>query len=268
MAAFYGLVPAKDVVLKAKTAAQIAIELDPTLCEPYSSLGCYYTCFEWNWEQGENNFRKSLGLNPKYAQAHYWYGSLFLAWVKGDFVEAEKHGRIAVELEPLSAICHGMLGSILHTAGKYKEALQSCKTGIELDGYSFNCHLFLGWCYLALKRYKEAVAALEHLSQISNKHHFSQNSLILAYCTIWRFDKARELKEELKKRATKEFISQTVTALSAAYLDELDEAFEYLDQAYQARDAMLLSLRYEHWVPENLKEDPRYAKLLSKIGFT
>ena len=268
MAAFYGLVAAKDVVFKAKSAAETAIDLDPSLCEPYSSMGCYYTCFEWNWEEAEKNFRKSLELNPKYAQAHYWYGSLLLSWVKGDFFNAEKHGRIAVELEPLSAICHGMLGSILHTAGKYKEALQYCKSGIELDAYSFNCHLFLGWCYLSLKQYKEATAAFEHLSQISNKHHFSQNSLILAYCTVWRFDKAREIKQDLKQRALKEFISPTVTGLSAACLDELDEAFEYLEQAYHARDAMILSLRYEHWVPDNLKEDPRFARLLERIGFT
>jgi TolB-like protein/Tfp pilus assembly protein PilF len=267
MAAFYGLVPSKEVVYKAKSAAEIALKIDPSLCEPYCSLGCFYTCFDWNWEEGEKNFRKSLELNPKYAQAHYWYGSLFLAWVRGDFFGAEKHGRIAVELEPLSAICHGMYGSILHTAGKYKEALEACKRGIELDAYSFNCHLFLGWCYLSLKQYKEAVQAFEYLTSISNKHHFSQNSLIHAYCTIWRFDKARALKEELKERETKEFISPTVTALSAAYLDEIDEAFVYLEKAFIARDAMMLSLRYEHWVPDSLREDPRYAKLLERIGF-
>jgi adenylate cyclase len=111
------------------------------------------------------------------------------------------------------------------------------------------------------------VQAFEHLSNISNKHHFSQNSLILAYCTIWRFDKARALKSELKERERKEFISPTVTGLAAAYLDELDEAFQYLEKAYEARDAMLLSLRYEHWVPDNLKDDPRFKRIIDKIGF-
>ncbi len=267
MAAFYGLVPPKDVVYKAKAAAETALKIDPSLCEPYSSLGCFYTCFDWNWEEGEKNFRKSLELNSKYAQAHYWYGSLLLSWVKGDFYGAERHGKIAVELDPLSSICHGMYGSILHSAGKYKEAVKACKAGIELDNYSFNCHLFLGWCYLSLKDYKEAVNTLEFLSSISNKHHFSQNSLVCAYCTIWRFDKARELHNELQQRAKKEFISPTVTALAAAYLDEIDEAFEYLEQAYASRDAMILSLRYEHWVPDSLRDDPRFQKLLDKVGF-
>ena len=267
MAAFYGLVPPKQVIYKAKQAAETALALDPTLCEPYCSLGCYYTCFDWNWEEGEKNFRKSLELNSKYAQAHFWYGSLFLAWVRGDFFGAEKHGKIAVELEPLSPICHGMYGSILHTAGKYKEAIEACKKGIELDPYSFNCHLFLGWSYLSLKQYKEALQTFEYLASISNKHHFSQNSLILAYCTIWRFDKARALMQELKDRASREFISPTVTALSAAYLDELDEAFKYLEKGYESRDAMMLSLRYEHWVPDMMREDPRFGKMLDRIGF-
>jgi len=267
MAAFYGLVPSKEVMYKAKQAAETALALDPTLCEPYCSLGCFYTCFEWNWEEGERMFRKSLELNSKYAQAHFWYGSLFLAWVKGDFFDAEKHGKIAVELDPLSPICYGMYGSILHTVGKYKEALEACKKGIELDPYSFNCHLFLGWSYLHMKQYKEAVQTFEYLASISNKHHFSQNSLILAYCTIWRFDKARALMQALRERSAKEFISATVTALSAAYLDDLDEAFAYLEKGYESRDAMMLSLRYEHWVPDSMREDPRFAKMLERIGF-
>ena len=267
MAAFYGLVPSKEVIYKAKQAAETALALDPTLCEPYCSLGCFYTCFDWNWEEGEKSFRKSLEINPKYAQTHYWYGSLFLAWVKGDFFGAEKHGKIAVELEPLSPICYGMYGSILHSSGKYKEALEACKKGLELDPYSFNCHLFLGWSYLSLKQYKEAVQTFEYLSSISNKHHFSQNSLILAYCTIWRFDRARALMQELRERAAKEFISATVTALSAAYLDDLDEAFKYLEKGYESRDAMMLSLRYERWVPDSMREDPRFTKMLDRIGF-
>ena len=39
MAAFYGLVPSKEVIYKAKQAAETALALDPTLCEPYCSLG-------------------------------------------------------------------------------------------------------------------------------------------------------------------------------------------------------------------------------------
>jgi adenylate cyclase len=76
MAAFYGLLPPLQVIYQAKRSAETAIQLDPALPEAYCSLACYYTCFEWNLEQGEKYFLKSIELNPRYAQAHYWYGNL------------------------------------------------------------------------------------------------------------------------------------------------------------------------------------------------
>ncbi|HZI52710.1 MAG TPA: adenylate/guanylate cyclase domain-containing protein, partial [Chitinophagaceae bacterium] len=116
MAAIYGLAPPKQVALKAKQAAEKALQLDSQLSEPYCSLGAYYTIFDWNWSEAEKYFSICLDRNPGYTQAHYWYGFNYLTWVKNDLVEAEKHGRLATELEPLSAICYGMYGAILLSA--------------------------------------------------------------------------------------------------------------------------------------------------------
>lgn len=267
MSAFYGFLQPLKVIYQAKESAETAIKLDPTLCEPYCSLGCFYTCFERNWEEGEKNFLKSIELNPRYTQAHFWYGSLYLAWIKGDFFRAETHGRIAIELEPHSAICYSMYASILHTAGKFKEGLAACKISMELDPDSFVCHLYTGWCNLFLKQYDEAIRAFEKLIKISNNHHFAQNALIIAYCFTWKFNKARLLLDELKKESAKKYIAYTVTAMSEAYLDNFDEAFACLEKAHYDHDPLLGSLKYEHWVPDTLKEDPRFQKFLDRIGF-
>lgn len=50
-------------------------------------------------------------------------------------------------------------------------------------------------------------------------------------------------------------------------MDDFDKAFYYFDEAFKAKDGMLLSLKYEHWVPQTLKADPRFNDLLGKIGF-
>ena len=172
-----------------------------------------------------------------------------------------------MELEPLSAICHGMYGSILHTTGKYREAMEMCRKGTELDGYSFVSHLFKGWSLLSLQRYEEAVMVFEHLMNISNRHHFAHNSLVIAWCLKGEKEKARIIMKDLKERLVKEYIAYTVTGLAAAYLGDVDEAFEYFERAYIDRDPMMLSLKYEHWVPPALRNDPRFQQLLDRIGF-
>jgi adenylate cyclase len=266
-AAFYGLVPPKEIVYKAKQAAETALKLDPSLCEPYCSLGFYYTIFEWNWEEAEKNFLRCIELNPSYAQAHYWYGVNFFSWVKNDWYNGEKQGKIALELEPFSAICFGTYGAILHTFGKYKEALEACKTGIALDPNTFICHLFAAWSYMGLKQYEDAIETFIQLMKFSNRHHFAVNGLILTYCMMGNFEEARILLDELKERSAKEYIGWTVTALSMAFLGEPDTAFEYLEKAYNNRESVLLTLKYQLPVPDTLKQDPRFQYLLERIGY-
>jgi len=267
MAAIYGLVPSKQVVYKVKQAAETALELDPHLTEPYCSLGAYYTIFEWNWVEAEKNFTKCIELNPGYTQAHYWYGLNYLAWVKHDPAAAEKQGRIVIELEPLSSICFGMYGAILHSSGKYQEALNACKTGIELDANSYICHLYKGWCYLALHQLNEAADAFSQLMKVSRRHHFSTNSLILTYYFMGKMEEARALLDELKSRPAEEYVGYASIALSVAFVDGVDEALVYLDKALEDRDPVLLTMKYNDLVSDALRADPRFQLLLEKIGF-
>jgi tetratricopeptide (TPR) repeat protein len=267
MAAIYGLALPVQVAHKTKQAAEKALKLDPVLCEPYCSLGAYYTIFEWNWGEAEKNFATCLELNPRYTQAHYWYGLNYLAWVKHDLSGAEKHGRMAVELEPLSSICYGMYGAILHSAGKYTEAIEACNAGIDLDTSSYICYLYRGWCYLALKQYEEAAKTFTNLMKVSKKHHFSTNSLILTYYFMGNIADARELLNDLKTRPAEEYVGHASAALSIAFLEGVDNAMAYLQKAYEERDPVLLTLKYNDLVAESLRSDERFQLLLEKIGF-
>jgi len=72
--AVYGLLPPKQSMANAKKSAEKALSLDPTLCDPYCTLGYYYTCYEWNWPEAKKNFLKSIELNPRFAEGHMRYG--------------------------------------------------------------------------------------------------------------------------------------------------------------------------------------------------
>lgn len=265
--ATYGLAPPKLVLPRAKAAAERALQLDPSLCEPYCSLGYYYTAYEWNWAEAKKNFLKSLEINPRYVQAHSWYGWNYLSWVEGNFTEAEKHGQALIKLEPLSATFYGSYSLILHTADKLKEALSICQMGIELDTNTFLCLLNEGYIYMAMKEYTSAIAAFESAIKISNRHHFAVNGLIWTYCLNNETEKASLLMNELKERSLKEYIANTFTAISAAYLNNLDEAFDYLEKAYEEKDPVLLALKHEKWGPSVFRSDSRFKNILEKIGF-
>ncbi|ANE49806.1 adenylate/guanylate cyclase domain-containing protein [Flavisolibacter tropicus] len=266
LAAFYGLMPPLQVLYKAKESAEKAIELNPTLSEAYCSLGTFYT-FERKWKEAEGYFQKAISLNPNYPQVYYWYGLDLLAWVIGDFDEAEQYGQMALKLDPYSAITHGALGAILFSVGKFKDAIKACKAGLELDAYSFLCRLYEANSYMCLDQYEEAIVAYEKAMKISNRHHFAQNGLIVTYCKMGNLEKARALMHDLKERQAKAYVPYGFTGISSAYLGDVDEAFDYFEKAFENKEPVLLTLKYEPYIPENIKTDPRYTKLLSRMGF-
>ena len=267
LAASYGLVYPKDAGEKAKEAAETAIKLNPVLCEPYSSLGFYYTCFERNWEMAEKYFQRSFDINSTYAQAHYWYGLDYLTWAVGDFVNAERHGKIAIELEPLSSICYGMYAPMLHAQGKFRETIAVCRKGIELDPYAFTCNLYEGLANVFMGNYVKGLEIFEKFMVLSNKHPFVAGALCITYCLMGERNKAQLIYDDLVERSKTMYITYTMIGVSAGHLGYLDEAFDYFEKGREARDPIILSLRFEHWVPATLKADPRFSEFIAKFDF-
>ncbi len=267
LGAAYGFFSGKEVKKETKQAAETAINLDGSLGEAYFSLGYYYVCFERNWEKSGKNFCKAIELNPKYVQARSLYAMIYLGWVEGNFDEAEQQGRIAIKLEPLSAIDHADLAWTLLMARKFEDALAIAKTGIELDNNSFLSHRIAGLCYMVLQRYDEAIAAFQYLVNNSNRHQHAVNGLIWAYCNNQNFEEATKLKNELDARSVTEHIGQTYFGISAAYLGDLNTAFRSLENAYDNLDAHILTIKRAPYVPALLRNDSRFQNLLDRIGF-
>jgi pentatricopeptide repeat protein len=119
---------------------------------------------------------------------------------------------------------------------------------------------------LFLGQYQAAITTLERLIQVTNKHHFALSALIVAYCRTGNEAGARALFEEIKVKCQQE-IGCTGTGIAAAHLQDLEQAMAYLEKGFEVHDPLLLTLKYEHWVPENLKADPRFQLLLDRIGF-
>ena len=265
--ASYGLMPPEEVFARAKESAEKALQLDPSLCEPYCALGYYYTCFELNWAEAKKNFVKAITLNPGYAEGHFRYGFNYLTCVEGNFNEAEKHAKAAIQLEPLSSLCYAMYAVILHCAGKFNEALEACKIGLELDASSFLCHINAGIAQMALHQYEEAISSFESACKLSTRQAMPVHGLLWINSLEGRLDKARGIMNDLKEKSKREYVANAFLAMSAGYLNESEESFEYLEKAYLDRDPILLMLKYAQWVPVLLRADPRFQKFLDRMEF-
>ena len=265
---FYNFLPAKETMPKAKQAADAALRLDNSLCEPYCSLGMYYASFEWNWQAAKKNFLKSLQLNPRYAQSHIWFGHYYLTWIEGRFEEGEKHLDTAIQLEPFSAITYITQFAIALTAGKYEKAFQLARQGVEMDPDSMISNRIMGLAYLYNKQYPEATEYLEFASKLSNGAAFNQVDLINLYTAKGSLEKANAVMKDLKMKLKEgKYVSSCIMSFASGFVGNIDEAMNWLEKAYEEHDAYLCILKYYPFMPAKLRQDSRFNSFISKMNF-
>jgi len=70
---------------------------------------------------------------------------------------------------------------------------------------------------------------------------------------------------ELLARSKKDYVPEFILATWHARLGQKDEAFAWLEKAYQARDYRLTQLNVRNDL-DSLRSDPRFAELVRKVG--
>lgn len=264
MLGFRGGFPSKDALSNAKKAALKAIELDDTLAEPHASLAFIAETYEWDWPAAERQYKQALELNPGYAQAHNWYGG-YLTYT-GRFYEGVAEATRARELDPLSLPLNNALAGRLLAAGSYDEALRQVQTTLELDRHFAPAHQTLGWVYLRGGKQDDAIREFQNAQELAGAADTDiQLDLGFAYAVSGRPDEARRILANLQQLYQQGIVPAASLATLHGALGESNEAFIWLEKAYQERDPQLTYLKAGRRF-EPLREDPRFGQLVRRVG--
>src|SRR5581483_10191352 len=92
--------PPREVMPKAREAAEKALALDDSSAEAHTALGVVKLDFDRDREGAQREFLRAMQLNPGFAYARHWYAHSLEA--QGRLTEAIPEMRRALELDPLS----------------------------------------------------------------------------------------------------------------------------------------------------------------------
>jgi len=246
---------------KAKTAALQALAIDETLAEAHTSLGRILQVYEWNWAGGENEFKRAIELNPRYAVAHQWYGGYLER--TGRLNEAISERKLALELDPLSTISIFELGQSFLWAGKYDQAIAQFQRSLELDPDFMPTHQYLPLAYVQKGMYEEALAKIREAPDAAAVHITGMPGYV--YAVTGHISDARKELEELKRLRKTEYISAVGLAYICAGLGERDEALSWLEKGFEERAFQMQFLNLDPRF-NNLHDDPRFKELVRKVG--
>lgn len=264
MLGFRGGFPSKDALSRAKTAALKAIELDDTLAEPHASLAFIAETHEWDWATAEREYKRALELNPGDARAHNWYAG-YLMYV-GRFDDGISEAKRARDLDPLSLPINNALAGRLLAGSRYDEALQQVQETLELDAHFAPAHQTLGWVYLHSGKQEEAIREFQNALQLSGTEDTDlQLDLGFAYAVTGKRDEARRILAKLEKLHEQGVVPSGSVAILHGALGESNEAFAWLEKAYEERDPQLTYIKAGRRF-EPLRKDPRFEQLVHRVG--
>ncbi len=189
-------------------------------------------------------------------------GAQYLS-LMGRHEEAVAAIKRAQVIDPVSLSVGAHVGRILYFASKYDDAIHELQRALELNPNQQPARTYLGWAYLQKGMYKEAIEQATRAIELRDSGVVNY-TLAQAYALAGRRDEAQKLLEELVELSRTERQPAAGIALVYTALGERDEAFAWLDRAYDAYDSWLFQLHDPIWDP--LRSDPRFQDLLRRMN--
>jgi len=259
-----GALPPAEAYPKAREAAMKALEIDDLLAEAHASLGFTLALYFWDWSAAEREFKRAIKLEPDYANAHHWYGFVYLV-AMGRLDEAIAEVRRAHELDPLSLTISTNLGLLLYLERRSDQAINQFQKTLQLDQDFVYARWELALAYEQKEMFTEAIAEFQKAIKLSGRSALTTALLGHAYAVSGDTSKALKVLDELRELSKRRYVSPYRVAAIYAGLQEKNRAFEWLERAHRQRDPGLASLRKDPLL-ENLQGDPRWNGFVRTMG--
>ncbi|MDQ6759584.1 MAG: tetratricopeptide repeat protein [Acidobacteriota bacterium] len=260
---FFSAVPPNEAMPKARQAAMKAIELDDSLAAAHASLAYVKALYDFDWPGAQREFQRALQLNPGLSDGHFGYGIVYLA-AMGKTKAAVQEMEMARDLDPLSLPTITYLGLAYAFDGRRRAAIEQYKKALELDPAFEEAHLNLAESYLAEGKLAEYYS---ELAKVPQNPLACRTGLSRAVGLAHEGKRDQALEEIRKWEHPPQGVYVRSSSIAGAYgaLNDREQAFRWLDQAYQDRDGMLAYLNYQGSL-QKYRSDPRFQALIQKLG--
>ena len=253
-----------DRVKFVRGALKKAREIDENLPEVYASSGLNKWFHEWDWKGAEKDFKRAIELNPNYSSAYHWLAELLA--LQGHFNESLDYYNKAQSLDPLSLAIKTDIGLTYFFSRQNERALKHFLKLKEIQPDYHRTSEYLIDVYLEMGMYQEAI---EELKSISKQKPSDSDYIIKKASSLEKAFQERGEKgfwqERIKLHNDPKSLNDFRIAMSYSKLGKPDKAFESLEKVYADR---IPNLNYLKARPEfdNIRSDPRFAKMLRRLG--
>jgi len=261
---FWGYMPPQLAFEKQRAAASRALEIDSNLAIAHDHHAMAHFYLDWDWQKAEEEFQRAISLNANFAHAHHFYTWFLVAM--GRTEEAHTSIRRALELDPLAILAYMTASDVFYMSRQYDQAITQLQEALDLSPNHIIALSRLGWSYVQKGMFEEAIDNMERAVLLSPDYIENRWMLGHAYAAAGKTAEARKVLDDLHTLAEKQYVHAYAFALIHTGLGENDEALEWLERAYQDRNAWMPFLNVEPRF-DPLRSDPRFQDLLRRMNY-
>jgi DNA-binding winged helix-turn-helix (wHTH) protein/TolB-like protein len=258
----------REVFPKAKEAAGEALRLDSELGEAHSALAFAKLNYDWDWPEVEREFKRAIDLKPDDANLQHYYSHYWMA--RGQVEKSLAASRRALELGQFDLVpLNAHLGWHYLYSREYDRAVEQLNKTKVLDPTFVTTYLYLGFVYEQKDMNEAAIAEFSEAVRISSdaRRPVMEAALGHAYAVAGKRTEAQRALDGLKRDSQRRFVSPYGIALVYAGLGDKEQAFAWLNRAYDERDNWLNYLKMEPRL-DPLRSDARFTELLRRAGLS
>jgi len=260
---WWGYAPPAEGCKKAKALSLLALEMDPNLAEGHAALAWATQYYDYDFLTAEKEFRRAIELDPHYPIAHYRL-AMSLAHV-GRSEEAIAEAKCALSLDPLAYTANAVVCWVYWFARQYDRLLAHAQQLVELHPDVPHSHWPLGFGYLETGNFDAAIPAMRRAVETGSATLFVA-LLAETYAVAGHRDEAQKILRQLQERSSEQFVTPYMIGRIYAALGQKDEAFRWLNTAYEERAPWMVLLKRDPRL-DGLRSDPRYEALVRRMNF-
>jgi tetratricopeptide (TPR) repeat protein len=232
-----GIMPAREVMPKARERAEQAVMLRATLPEAHAILGFVRAAYDWDWNEAEPILRRAVQSNPQDGTARLWYALYSVLCGRSDRAIHESHR--AQQASPTSLAAHMAMAFCCHLGRNYDEAVLNYKLARDLDETFCPAHLGLALLFADQDYADRSLEAAERAIELRPHDALTLAIGAYAYSRAGRTEPATTCREQLLKQCETQYVPPVARAIASVSVGELEAALGELEEALEERSAWL-----------------------------
>src|SRR5580658_361144 len=247
----------------AEEAVRQALTLDDSIGEAHDTLAVLSWRYNWDWDATERELNQAIALAPSYSCAHEDRAEYMAFRGRRSEAEAEVAKSLELDTSVNSALTEA---AVRYQLRDFDQLVDVSSRGLALNPNEWFEHFYLGVGYEGTGKRLEAISEYQKAVELSGGDQDATVALAHAYAGVGRSAETRKILRDLEEKSTNVYVSPYLLATLYAALGDKDTAFKVLEQAYREKSLDLSWYLKDDLRIDNLRSDPRYQNLLSRVG--